>query len=189
MTGSKHQSELENKNNSGSLKSSEPEFLVIGRLGKSHGLQGEMRMDLFSDFPERLKHGKKVFIGSYHKEITINTFRLSGNRCLISFTGFEQLEKITELRSQLVFVKTDQIPDLPEGDYYHHDLIGMKVIDEDQKELGILTEILSTGSNDVYLIKPNLERQKELLIPAIKSVIVQVDIHSKTMTVKLQEWL
>lgn len=176
-----------NENKSGSLNNSEPEFLAVGKLGKTHGLHGEMWMNLLTDFPERLAAGKQIFVGNSHYPCVIRTFKSYEKRSLISFEGIHTPEGTLELRNQIIYIKADQLPELPEGDYYHHELIGMKVVDEDQQLIGILVEIIETGANDVYVIKN--EKNEETLVPAIDGVVQLVDTGGRTMVVRLQEWM
>lgn len=176
-------------NHSGSLEKSEPEFLEIGKIGKSHGLHGAAWMDLYTDFPERLVPGKIIYLGEDHQPKTIRSFSVNGSRGLIGLNGIESPESLSAFKNKLVYVKAEHLPELPEGQYYHHDLIGMLVIDENQKELGKLAEILQTGSNDVYVVIDEKDTTKETLIPAIKSSIINIDVKNKTMTVRLQEWV
>jgi len=189
MTHLKNQSNSISADNSGSLGKSEPEFLAIGKIGRTHGLQGELWMNMLTDFPERLESGKPVFIGSNYQKMTIRAFRLSGTRGLISFHGIGTSEEADSLKNQLVYVSESLIPQLPEGEYYHHDLIGITAMDEKDQILGTLVDILQTGANDVYVVKNQMDMEKEILIPAIKAVILDVNIETKTMIVRLQEWV
>lgn len=186
MAVPKNQSNSDKKNKSGSLANSEPEFLEIGRIGKTHGLRGDLWLNLSTDFPERLGAGKIIYIGKKYQEFSIGSFRLKGNRGLLKFAEFNSPEKARVLTNQSVYVKTKDLPDLPKDEYYHHDLIGIRVVDEEQKEIGILEEILRTGANDVYVVKHS--SGKETLVPAIKSVIIDINTSNKTMIVRLQEW-
>jgi 16S rRNA processing protein RimM len=181
-------SKLNKKQQSGSLANSEPEFLVVGKIGKSHGLSGDVWMILLTDFPERLVSGKRVYIGKKHHEYDIQSFRVSGNRGLLSLKEFHSPEETVGIRNDYVYIKGEQVPDLPEGEYYHHELIGMQVFDENQHLIGVLKEIIHTGANDVYLIESDDLPGKEVLIPAIKEVIIQVDAKTGKMIVRLQEW-
>ncbi len=146
-------------------------------------------MDLYTDFPERLVAGKVLFFGKDFKPITIRSFRISGVRGLAYFNGINSSDEADLVKNQIIYVKTEHMPRLPEGEYYHHDLIGMKVVDEQHHEIGCLAQILQTGSNDVYVVISAEDEKKEVLIPAIKSVIIKVDIETKTIIVKLQEWI
>lgn len=79
------------------------------------------------------------------------------------------------------------LPPLPEGEYYHFQLIGLTVLDENGTKIGVLNEVLTTGANDVYLVVD--EEGKEILFPAIQSVIIQTDLEHQQMIVRPQEWL
>lgn len=186
MTAPKNQSNSESKNRSGSLENSEPEFLEVGRIGKTHGLKGDLWLNLSTDFPERLGAGKIVYIGKKFKKFSIGSFSLKGHRGLVKFDEFNSPEEARLLTNQNVYVKIEDLPELPDDEYYHHNLIGIRVVNANQDEIGFLEDIVVTGANDVYVVKDSTG--KEVLIPAIKSVILDIDITNKTMVVKLQEW-
>ena len=86
----------------------------------------------------------------------------------------------------MVFVKISELPPLPEGEYYHHQLIDLKVVDLTGKELGTITEILETGANDVYLVTD--AEGHEMLLPAIQDVIIRVDLEKHEMQVNPPDW-
>ncbi|MEN8171320.1 MAG: ribosome maturation factor RimM [Chloroflexota bacterium] len=172
------------KKNSGSLSFSEPEFLVVGKLRRPHGLRGEVLMSVWTDFPERLQPGVSINIGVNHDLYTIRSIRWHRQDMLIAFEGILDRDQAGIFRNQLIMVRADDRPPLPEGEVYQHQLLGMRVIlDEDDSFLGTLTEIIETGANDVYLVRA--EDGQELLIPAIDSVILKTDIEAKEIFVKL----
>ncbi len=165
----------------GSSAPGEPVFLVVGKLRRPHGLQGEMTMQVITDFPGRLRPGKIVFVGNEHIQHTIRSRRRYANDLLIALEGCDTPEEAGELRNQFVYVRSDMIPDLPEDEYYHHQLLGLQVVSDEGQALGILVQILETGANDVYIVRP--ERGAEILLPAIDSVILQVDLAQGEMKV------
>lgn len=165
----------------------EPVFLVIGRLRRSHGIKGEIGMEVLTDFPERLKPGKQVFIGEDHRPLKINQIRAKGKLILLLFEGYDTCEQVNNLRNQLVYISGQAITPLPEGQYYHHQIIGLSVKDPAGNLLGKITEILSTGANDVYVVKQ--ENGKEILLPAIGSVILEVNLEQGVLTTQPPEWL
>lgn len=189
MTFEKNQSNKNSKNHSGSLENGEPEFLEVGKIGKTHGLSGEVWMDLYTDFPEKLVPDKVLYLGRDFKPKTIRSFYVSSSRGLISFHGINNPEQAKLIINHLVYIKAGEMPKLPEGKYYQHEILGIKVVDEDHKLIGTLTDILQTGSNDVYVVVDESDTSKETLIPAIKSVIIKIDIENKIMVVRLQEWI
>ena len=173
-------------NTAGSSAQNEPAYLLIGRLQKTHGIKGEIAMRVITQYPERIKAGKPVFLGEDHKEFNIRTLRWKNELMLIGFEGYENPEDAAKLTNLEVFSTTRNLPRLPKGQYYHHQLIGLKVWQE-QEYLGELIEILETGANDVYIIQT--EGAVELLIPAIPDVIKKIDLEASTMEVQLLEGL
>jgi len=186
MSDRNNQSNSEKK--SGSLENSEPEFLAVGKIGRTHGLRGELWMNIYTDFPERLESGKSVFLGGRHEERIIASFKVSGVRALIHFKDVHTPEEADKYKNQIVYVLQDALPELPDGEYYHHDLIGMRVQDENQLDLGVLSDIITTGANDVYVVKDPDDEKNEILIPAIPDVILEVKVQTGIMVVKPQEW-
>lgn len=176
-------SRLHDDNHSGSSPNGEPEFLVVGKLGKPHGVQGEIVMDIYTDFPERLKQGEIVYIGAQLQPVHITKQRPHSRGLLVSFDGFQTREKVAGLRNSIVQVRTADRPKLPKGEYYHHQMLGLQVVDENETILGRITAILETGANDVYVVKDDLGA--EVLIPALESVILDIDLEENQVRVHL----
>ncbi len=143
-------------------------------------------MEVRTDFPERLVSGKKVYTGEDHTPRTFRSVRSMNQGALVAFDGFDSPESAGELRNQMVYVRTDELPELPEGEYYHHQLLGLTVVDQDGESLGRLEEILQTGANDVYVIKS--PDGVEQLLPATSEVILKVDLLQNIIKVKPPEW-
>src|SRR5512139_518870 len=106
----------------------EPVYLAVGFLRRAHGLRGEMIMDLHTDFPERLRSGKKLFVGEEHKPMTLASVRPHAKGVLVRFKGIETPEDAGQLRNQWVSVKATDVPSLPEGKMYQHELFGFEVV-------------------------------------------------------------
>ena len=174
------------KNASGS-PDGEPVYLAVGFLRRAHGVQGELLMDLHTDFPERLRSGKKLFVGDDRQLMTLASARPHAKGMLVRFKGIETPEAAGQYRNQWVYVKASEVPSLPEGKLYQHELLGFAVVDEDDRPLGELVEILETGANDVYVIRD--AQGHELLLPAISSVILSLDPARRLMRVHLLEGL
>ncbi len=172
--------------NAGSPKG-EPLYLSVGFLRRPHGLQGEIIMDLHTDFPERMKSGRKLFIGEAHQPLTLTSVRPHQSGLLVKFKGVETPEAVGLHRNQWVYIKAKDAPPLAEGQVYQHELIGFRVLDENDNLLGELMEIIETGANDVYVIKDDSD--KEILLPAIPSVILDLDADGRFMRVHLLEGL
>lgn len=167
--------------------SGEPLYLAVGFLRRPHGILGEMIMDVLTDFPERLKAGKSVFAGEAHETLTIRSIRPHNAGVLIAFEGLMDCDVVGRFRNTTIYILTREIPELPEGEYYFHDLLGLNVVAENGDKVGVLVEILETGANDVYVIRSITG--KETLIPAVEEVILNIDLEQKVMRIRPQNWL
>jgi len=144
-------------------------------------------MDLHTDFPDRITSGRKVMIGEQHEPATFGSVRSHGNSLLVKLRGFDTPESVGRFRNQWVYVKAKDVPPLPEGQFYKYELIGLEVQDDEGRTLGKLSEILETGANDVYVVRNDDGR--EILLPAIPSVILDVDMAQRSMKVHLLDGL
>lgn len=140
-------------------------------------------MEILTDFPERLRAGVQVYVGDAHQPCMIHRRRMKDEALLLAFDGYTTPEAVGELRNQLVYVQVADRPPLPAGEYYHHQVLGCRVVTEDGRVLGTLQDILSTGANDVYVVRP--ETGPEILLPVIKSVVLAVDLEKRQIKVNL----
>ena len=172
-------------------KSGSPEgesiYLAIGYLRRPHGVRGEIIMDLHTDFPDRIKAGRSVYVGEKYEVSTIESARVHGNGMLIKLRGFDTPETAGRFRNQWMYVKSSEVPELPEGKFYKHELIGLTVMTDDGGKLGLLNEVLETGANDVYVVRT--DEGKEILLPAIPDVVHEINMEDRVMTVHLLDGL
>jgi len=174
----------ESQTGSGTLE--EPVFVLIGRLQRVHGVDGEIAMRVLTDFPQRIRHGKQVFVGEDYQQMIIESVRPKAELLLLTFKGITTRDAAQELTNLEVFVEARNLPKLPEGKYYHHQILGLQVY-EGEKLLGYINEIIETGANDVFAVR--LTRGDELLIPNIPEVVLAVELEEKRMLVHLLEGL
>lgn len=179
--------EKPHKTPSGSPPAGEPEYLVIGALRRPHGLRGELLMQIITDYPERLKPDAQVFLGKAHTPTLVLSTRQHNEGMLIKFSGIETIEDAGVYRNQLVYAKRANLPPLPKGSYYHHQLVGCQVVAEQDETIGTLTEIMHTGANDVYVI--TRADGGEVLLPVIPSVVLEVEIERRTIRVRMPRGL
>lgn len=163
-----------------------PLYLSVGFLRRPHGLRGEIIMDLHTDFPERMKKGRELFVGEKYKPMTLSNVRPHQKGLLVKFNSVDTPEDAGLYRNQWVYVLSKDVP-LPEGQHYKHELLGLKVVDENDTILGEVVEILETGANDVYVVRD--EAGKEILLPNIPSVILDLDVAGGLIRVHLLEGL
>ena len=168
---------------SGSPTPGEPDFLVVGKLGRPHGTRGEILMQVFTDFPERLQPGMTLFVGHQYRPLRLLKQRPHSKGVLMAFEGYQNRDEIAAFRSQLVHVRASDRPTLPKGNYYHHQLLGLEVINDADRPLGKVTRILETGANDVLVVQD--QSGTEILIPTIDLVILNIDLDQHQIRVHL----
>jgi 16S rRNA processing protein RimM len=155
-------------------------------LQRPHGVNGEIRMDIRTDFPERLTEGHTVYLGEEHMPVILTGVRSADKVLLVRLEGVADRDQAALLTGKEISIQASSLPSLPEGEYYHHQLMGIQVVDESGQELGALEQIIETGANDVYVVKS--ADGKEQLFPAIADVILSVDLENRRMTIRPQSW-
>ena len=161
-----------------------PDKVVVGVVVGAWGKNGELKVRPLTDNSKRFSLGTRLIAGGSLLEIL--TLKWNKKFVIVEFKGFNDREKSKTLIGLKLEVSLDNVPDLPEGFYYHFQILDMEVWDKNGECLGVVTDILETGSNDVYVVDYS---GKELLIPAIKSVILNVDIENHLIAVDLPKGL
>jgi 16S rRNA processing protein RimM len=167
----------------GSPAAGEPAFLAIGKVRRPHGVTGDVLVEVYTDFPERLQAKTIIYAGEKHHPLTIRRQRNHNDGILLAFDGFTTPEQVRRFRNQVLYIAAAEASVLPEGEFYYHELVGLSVVDEAGEHLGKVTEIMQTGANDVYVVTNDSER--EILLPAIAEVILEVDLVARKMKVHL----
>ena len=160
-------------------------YMAIGMISSAHGLRGEVKVELHTDFPERFAPSVTVYLGEELDKAVINSARPHQGQLLVQFRGHETRESAEELRGLWVFIPEDEAVALDEDTYFVHDIIGLSVQTSAGRLLGTVSEVLLTGANDVYVVETPDEPRKEILLPAIADVIKQVDLDQGILTVEL----
>ncbi len=166
--------------------------MEIGKIVNTHGVKGEFKVIPSTDDTKRFDLLKSIFVETKNGlvEFPITSVRYMKNFVLLKLENIDDMTEAEKYKPSLLKIpKEDALP-LEEDEYYVGDLYNMSVVTEDGEVLGVITEVLFTGSNDVYMIKDKGNpASKELLIPAIKECILKVDMEAKIMTVHLLEGL
>jgi len=161
----------------------EPAFLVVGKVRRPHGVRGEVVAEIYTDFPKDINPKKAIYLGEKHVKMVIASKRPHNEGLLLGFKDVTTPEQAGCYRNQILSIATSEASELPEGEFYFHELLDLEVVDVAGKILGTLTEILKTGANDVYVVTDSNGR--ELLLPAIPEVVLEVDLGAKKMKVVL----
>lgn len=164
---------------------SSAEHINVGHVIRAHGLKGQLRVKSLSDVPERFQPGGVVYINGAPFTVAASGFFRHG-QILLTLQGIEDSDAAQKLVEQWITVPAAAAPPLPEGEWFHFQLLGLRVITDQGEELGEITDILETGSNDVYVVSGG---KAEILIPALKTVITQVRLDEGVMVVSLPDGL
>ncbi len=156
-------------------KQSETEWATIGKVVALFGVHGELKVRLLTDIPNRFVDLDVVHIGPNHTHHLIQSARpYKGEMIVLKLEGIDDANAAESLRNQDLCIPVSKLAKLPPDSYYQHDILGLHVFTLDKRELGTIVDILVTGSNDVYILEaPN---GSQVLIPAIKDVIKQIDL-------------
>ena len=163
-------------------------MLQVGAITSTHGLQGEVKVFPTTDDPKRYNQLKEVWLDTGKEKVNLKVERVRYFKqfVIVKFRGFDRIEDVERFVKKSLYVTRDQAVRLKKDEYFVADLIGLRVMNEDGSSLGILSDVLSTGANDVYVVT---EGQREILIPAIKQCILQVNVEEGFVKVHLLEGL
>ncbi len=163
--------------------------MVVGEIVGLHGLSGAVKTVVMSDVPDRFNQGRTIYVrGVPH--IIESCAETSPYQAILKFRGIDSPEAAQLLVGQQAAVPESSVPPLPEGEYFHFQLLGLRVLTNEGEELGTLKEILETGSNDVYVVSTKDSKDsKDLLVPALVDVILEVRLEDKVMVVNLPDGL
>lgn len=163
----------------------------IGVIASPHGLQGEVNVFPTTDDPMRFRKLKTVMVdtgrgGIFSKEI--EHIKFNKKFVVVKFKDWDSIEAVEKLHSAEIIINRDQAYDLADGEFFAADLIGMKVFDEEGKELGTISDVLRTLANDVYEMKKT-DSSESVLIPAIEDCIRKIDIDGRKMVIHVMDGL
>ena len=162
------------------------DWYTVGKVVNTHGLYGEVRVVVVTDFPElRFKVGGKVY--ALDEELTISSMRQHKNFYLLKFDGFENIHVVERFKGIDLKVSRAQQQTLDDHEFYYHEVIGCMVFTDDGERLGTVTDIYAPGANDVWAIKRT--DGSEVLIPYIEDVVQSVDVENKKVVIRVMEGL
>ncbi len=159
--------------------------IVVGVIRSAWGLRGDVSVEPLSDAPDRFAPGGVLYLRG--KPVRIERARPAKRGLLLKLDAVADRTQAEALRGERLTILPDQAEPLPDGVYYHYQIIGMRVQTDEGEPLGVITEIIVTGGNDVYVIaKPG---SRDLLIPALPDVVLDVDVPNGLMLVSLPDGL
>lgn len=165
------------------------DLLKVGVITTTHGVRGEVKVFPTTDGPERFLDLAYVLLdtGRELKKLDIKNVKFFKNLAILKFDGVDNINDIEKYKGRELWIPREDGQELEEDEYYIADLLGMKVVLEDGTEFGTLKDVMETGANDVYVI--DSRDHGEVLLPAIRECILDVDIEQNLMTVHLMKGL
>lgn len=168
------------------------QYFNVGKIVNTHGLRGEVKILPLTDFAEqRFAKGSELFMfmpeDVLMQTVTVATARLHKNVYIVKFANFDHINDVEKYKGAMLKVSAEDREELPEHEYYYSEIIGCEVVTDEGERLGKVSEIMSPGANDVWVVKG--EGQEEILIPYIEDVVLHVDVEQKVITVHLLEGL
>lgn len=165
------------------------EYLQVGKIVTTHGVRGEVKVLPLTDDPKRFDRLKWVYIeiNGELKKYDIERVKYHKNSVIVKIKGIDDMNAAEALKNLFLEVDRENAIKLPEDTFFICDLIGCEVYDSQRGRLGVMKNVLSTGSNDVYVVESH--DKTEILIPALKSVVTGVNLEERKITVNLPEGL
>jgi 16S rRNA processing protein RimM len=158
-----------------------PGRVAVGRINAPWGVRGHVKVTPLTSNPERLATGAVVFV--LGRPARIIDVRQPRGFPIVLFEGYQDRSAAEELRDSLIEIDEAELPTLPDGEYYIHDLIGLEVVSTEGAVIGRLDDVIGTGANDVYLVKRPGER--DVLVPAIENVVIEIDLDAGRMVIEV----
>jgi len=166
------------------MKPFELELITIGQILAPWGVKGKLKVEVVTDFPKRFSPRSTIYIN--RQPVTIDSVEWHKGKAIIKLNTVDSIEEAQKLRGQPVEIPHSQLYSLPEGQYYHFQLIGLEVWTTQGELLGNITEILTAESNDNYVVRG---AKGEILIPAIDDVVESIDLNKGHMVIEPIEGL
>ncbi len=159
-------------------------YIAVGRIVGVHGMRGEVKVELYTDFPERFDEGAVLQMGDDLVEVTVLSSRPHKGNMLLMLSALHHRNEAELLRGQWLYVHEDEAATLDENSYWVHDILGMEVVSDEGEQLGTVFDVLFTGANEVYIVRAH-DGSREILLPATDEVVRVVDVEARRMTVHL----
>ncbi len=164
-------------------------LLQVGVISSTHGVRGEVKVFPTTDDVKRFKKLKKVILdtGREHLPLEIESVKFFKQFAILKFKGFDNINDIEKYKGKSLLVDRENAVKLRKDEYFIADMLGLTVFTDDGQEFGVMKDVLETGANDVYII--DSKEHGEVLVPAIKQCILDVDIENGKMVIHLMEGL
>ena len=157
-----------------------PARVAVGRVTRAHGIHGELSVLVLSEIGDRFAAGARLLLED-GRPVTVERARPHGRRLLVKFAEVPDRSAAESLQQRYLFVHQADVPPPPEGAYWPHQLVGCEVVTDGGRSLGVIREVVLGGANDIWVTASS---EDEVLVPALKDVVVSVDVDAKRVVVR-----
>lgn len=161
------------------------DLLEVGKIVNTHGLRGEVKVVPCTDYPEVFEDIDFVYVKkkSEYERLDVKGIKYQKNNLIVRFSQITDINMAEKYKNQVIYAEREILGELPDGVYYIADLIGLDIVTEDGEKIGTVSDVFNTGSNDIYEVKR--EGKKNLLLPVIDDVVLNIDVEGGKITVRM----
>lgn len=165
------------------------DLLEAGKIVNTHGLRGEVKVLPWTDYPEVFEDIEYVYVKKHGEpeRLDIQGIKYQKGNIIVKFSQIHDINEAESYKNKVLLVERNMLGPLPDGVHYIADLIGLDVITDTGDRIGVIADVINTGSNDIYEVRR--DGQKNLLLPVIDDVVLSIDIENNTVTVHMMEGL
>lgn len=165
--------------------------MAVGQIVGVHGLYGEIKVEAYTDNPDRFAPGVTLLLGEELEPVTVESVRPHKSNLLVRLEEVEDRTAAEDVRGLWLYVAEADAAELEQGAYWIHDIIGLQVVTSDGTAIGKISDVFATGANDVYVVQPaaGVNGGREVLLPALTDVVERVDLPAGIMVIRLPDGL
>lgn len=163
-------------------------YIQVGKIINTHGVKGNLKILSLTDNANRFDELKSLFIGEEKLKVNIERVWTKKKFVIMKFKEFSDINQVLDYKGEYIYIDEEDKVQLPEDTYFIYDIIGCKVVDTSGNDIGIVKDVMTNMANDVYVVE-DLILEKEYLIPAVKHIVVEVNIKDKVITIEPIEGL
>ena len=158
------------------------EYIKIGTIINTHGVRGELKIYPLTDDITRFNRLKTLYIGDNKYKVEIEKVKYHKGLVILKFEEFDNINQVLSFKQEFIYIDEEEKVELPKDHFFIFDIVGCSVLDTKEEKIGIVTEVIQSASNDVYVVK-DYEKNKEYLVPAVKEFFVNIDIDNKRIII------
>lgn len=167
------------------------DYIQVGKIVNTHGIKGELKAIPLTDNAKRFDELETIYIGEDKAKVKIEKVWYKNQFIMLKIQGYNDINEVLQFKDKYIYIDEEDKIILPEGAYFIFDIIGCKVIDVNDNEIGYVIDVMTEHSNDIYVVN-DVVKNKEYLIPAVKQIVKKIDIVNKKIVIEpiegLIEW-